>query len=72
MKCVQTEYRGRMYRAEWTHSGDCVEVHSEYGTGWASLKGREPSEVARDLLQRIVEESSLSRAAARRPRFRLW
>lgn len=59
MRSFTTEIRGHTYRGAWLAQGsDVVEVRSDYGTIRAPLDGREPGEVAREVLTRIVPNAA--------------
>jgi hypothetical protein len=56
MRSFTTDIRGHTYRAAWKLEGsEVVEVRSDYGNECAALDGREPGEVAREVLTRIVQ-----------------
>jgi hypothetical protein len=56
--CVRSfkiEVRGHPYRGLWRLAGeDRIEVRTDYGTVWASLQGRVPGDVARQVLSDLV------------------
>jgi hypothetical protein len=67
MRSFTTEIRGHTYRALWRLAdASVVEVRSDYGSDRASLEGREPGEVAREVMTRIVQQGPAGGPAARR------
>ena len=70
---VSIELGGQTYHGVWfQHARGMIELRSEYGAGQASLDGRDPGSVAREVLWDIValyrHASTQSASAARHDR----
>jgi hypothetical protein len=59
MRAFRIELRGHSYHGLWRPDGpDGLEVRSDYGTAWVELGGRNPSDVAREILASMIPLSA--------------
>ena len=66
MRSFSVDLRGHSYRGAWLPlSGDLIEVRCDYGRTKVNLEGRQPGEVARSTLARMIPEPE-SRARPRK------
>jgi hypothetical protein len=52
MRSFAINLNGRRYQAAWTPPDGGIEVLSDYGRWSAELNGREPGQIAREVLER--------------------
>jgi hypothetical protein len=59
MRSFRIDVRGHSYQGLWRPDGaDGLEVRSDYGTAWVELGGRNPPDLAREVLASMIPLSA--------------